>query len=55
MTNNYLVHKQGNGMLVLTPTLEKSTDEYDDTEMSVPFSSVAFSSSITHGRDLSQY
>jgi hypothetical protein len=37
------------------PTLEDCTDEYDDTEVSVPFSSVAFSSSITPGRDLSQH
>jgi hypothetical protein len=36
------------------PTLEDCTDEYDDTEVSVPFSSVAFSSSITPCRDLSQ-
>jgi hypothetical protein len=36
------------------PTLEDCTDEYDDTEVSVPFSSVAFSSSLTPGRDLSQ-
>jgi hypothetical protein len=38
----------------ILPTLEDCTDEYDDTEVSVPFSSVAFSFSITHGRDLSQ-
>jgi hypothetical protein len=37
------------------PTLEDCTDEYDDTEVSVPFNSVAFSSSITLGRDLSQH
>jgi hypothetical protein len=37
------------------PTLEGCTDEYDDTEVSVPFSSVAFSSSLTPGRDLSQF
>jgi hypothetical protein len=37
------------------PTLEDCTDEYDDTEVSVPFSYVAFSSSIAHGRDLSQH
>jgi hypothetical protein len=36
------------------PTLEECTDEYDDTEVSVPFSSVAFSSSLTPGRNLSQ-
>jgi hypothetical protein len=35
------------------PTLEDSTDKYDDTEVSVPFSSVALSSSLTPGRDLS--
>ena len=29
------------------PTLEECTDEYDDTEVSVSFSSVAFSSSLT--------
>jgi hypothetical protein len=28
---------------------------YDDTEASVSFSFVAFSSSLTHGRDLSQF
>jgi hypothetical protein len=37
------------------PTLEDCTDEYDDTEVSVPFNSVAFSSSFTPGRDLSQF
>jgi hypothetical protein len=37
------------------PTLEECTDEYDDTEVSVPFSLVAFSSSLTPGRDLSQH
>jgi hypothetical protein len=36
------------------PTLEGCTDEYDDIEVSVPFSSVAFSSSLTPGRDISQ-
>jgi hypothetical protein len=35
------------------PTLEECTDEYDDIEVSLPFSSVAFSSSLTHGRNLS--
>jgi hypothetical protein len=35
------------------PTLEDCTDEYDDTEVSVTFSSVVLSSSITRGRDLS--
>jgi hypothetical protein len=34
------------------PTLEDCRDEYDDTEVSVPFSSVAFSSSLALGRDL---
>jgi hypothetical protein len=37
------------------PTLDECTDEYDDTEVSVPFSSVAFSSSLTRGRNLSQF
>jgi hypothetical protein len=37
------------------PTLEDCTDECDDTEVSVPFISVAFSSSLTPGRDLSQF
>jgi hypothetical protein len=37
------------------PTLEDCTDEYDDTEVRVPFSSVAFSSSISPGRDLSYF
>jgi hypothetical protein len=37
------------------PTLEDCKDEYDDTEVSVPFTSVAFSSSLTPGRDLSQF
>jgi hypothetical protein len=35
------------------PTLEDCTDEYDDTEVSAPFSFVAFSFSLTPGRDLS--
>jgi hypothetical protein len=35
------------------PTLEECTDEYDDTKVSVPFSSVAFSSSLTPGHNLS--
>jgi hypothetical protein len=34
------------------PTLEKCTGVYDDTEVSLSFSSVAFSSSLTPGRDL---
>jgi hypothetical protein len=37
------------------PTLQECTDEYDDTEASVPFSSVAFSSSLTPGRNLSHF
>jgi hypothetical protein len=37
------------------PTLEDCTDEYDDIEVSVPFSSVVFSSSLTPGRNLSQF
>jgi hypothetical protein len=37
------------------PTLEECTDEFDDIEVSVPFISVAFSSSIAPGRDLSQF
>jgi hypothetical protein len=36
------------------PTLEEYTDEYDDIEC-VPFGSVAFSSSLTHGRNLSHF
>jgi hypothetical protein len=37
------------------PTLEDCTYEYDDTEVSVPFSFVAFSSALTPSRDLSQF
>jgi hypothetical protein len=37
------------------PTFEDCTDEYDDTEMSVPFSFVAFSSSLKPGRDFSPF
>jgi hypothetical protein len=37
------------------PTLEDCTDEYDDTEVRVSLSYVAFSLSTTHGRDLLQY
>jgi hypothetical protein len=37
------------------PTFEERTDEYDDTEVSVPFSSVDFSSFLTPGRNLSQF
>jgi hypothetical protein len=37
------------------PTLEDCTDEYDDSEVSVTFNSVAFSSSLTPGRDVSQF
>jgi hypothetical protein len=36
-------------------TLEECTFECDDTEVSVPFNIVAFSSSFAHGRDLSQF
>jgi hypothetical protein len=35
------------------PTLEECIDEYDDTQVSVPFSFVAFSSSLSPGRNLS--
>jgi hypothetical protein len=35
--------------------LEDCTDEYDNTEVSVPLSSVAFTSYLTPGRDLSQF
>jgi hypothetical protein len=35
------------------PTLEDCIDECDDTEVSAPLSCVAFSSSLTPGRDLS--
>jgi hypothetical protein len=37
------------------PTLEECTDEFDDLKVSVPFTSVAFSSSIAPGHDLSQF
>jgi hypothetical protein len=37
------------------PTLEDSTDEYEDTEVSVPFSYIAFSSSLGPSRDVSQF
>jgi hypothetical protein len=37
------------------PTLEDCTDEYDDTEVIVPFNSVAFSSFLTPSRNLSQF
>jgi hypothetical protein len=37
------------------PTLKDRTNEYDNTEVSVPFNSVAFSFSCTPGRDLSQF
>jgi hypothetical protein len=37
------------------PTPEECTDDYDDTEVNVPFSSVAFSSSLAPGRDLSHF
>jgi hypothetical protein len=36
------------------PTLKECTDEFDDTEVSVPFTYVAFSSPIAPGRDLFQ-
>jgi hypothetical protein len=36
------------------PTLEECTDEYDDSEVSVPSTSVAFSASISPGHDLSR-
>jgi hypothetical protein len=36
-------------------TLEDCTNDCDDDEVSVPFSSVAFSSSLTPGRNLSQF
>jgi hypothetical protein len=37
------------------PTLEERTDTFDDTEVSVPFTYIAFSSSIAPCRDLSQF
>jgi hypothetical protein len=37
------------------PTLEECTDEYEYTEVSVPFTFVAFSSSIAPGRGLFQF
>jgi hypothetical protein len=37
------------------PIFEDCTDEYYDTEVSVPFTSDVFSSSITSDRDLSQH
>jgi hypothetical protein len=37
------------------PTLEDFTDEYDDAKVNVLVSSVAFSSSLTPGRDLSHF
>jgi hypothetical protein len=37
------------------PTLEDCADDCADNEVSVPFNSVAFSSSLTPGRDLSQF
>jgi hypothetical protein len=39
----------------ILPTLEDCTYEYDDTEVSVPFNPVAFSSSLAPSRDLSQF
>jgi hypothetical protein len=43
-----------NGLDVL-PTIEDCIDEYDDTEVNIRFGSVAFSSSLAPGRDLSQF
>jgi hypothetical protein len=37
------------------PTLEDCADDYDDNEVSVPFSSVAFSSSLAPCRNLSHF
>jgi hypothetical protein len=37
------------------PTLEDCADDCDDDDVCVPFSSVAFSSSLTLGRNLSQF
>jgi hypothetical protein len=37
------------------PILEDCTDKYDDIVVRVSFSSLAFSSSLAHGRDLSQF
>jgi hypothetical protein len=37
------------------PTMEECTDVYDGTHVSISFSSVAFSSSLTTGRDLSAF
>jgi hypothetical protein len=37
------------------PTLEDCADDCDDGEVSVPFSSMAFSSSLTRGRNLSHF
>jgi hypothetical protein len=37
------------------PTLEECTYEYDDSEVSVSFNYVSFSSSLAPGRDLSQF
>jgi hypothetical protein len=37
------------------PTLEDCTDEYDDIDVSVPFTSVALLSSIAPSRDLSRF
>jgi hypothetical protein len=37
------------------PTLEDCIDEYDDTEVSVPFAFVAFSSSFSPHHDLSHF
>jgi hypothetical protein len=37
------------------PTLEDCADDYDDNEVSFPFSYVAFSSSLALGRNLSRF
>jgi hypothetical protein len=43
------------GVLVVLPTLEECTKEYDNTKVSVPFTSVAFSSSLALGCDLFEF
>jgi hypothetical protein len=37
------------------PTLEECTDDFDNTEVTIPFTSVAFSSPVAPCRDLSQF
>jgi hypothetical protein len=54
-THASLLSDVPNDDLDVMPTLEECTDEYDDSEVSVPFNSVAFSSFLAHGRDLSQF